>query len=342
MSTNHSMIQELSLTKRMSSLVSAINAVSSFLAGEQIRNAADLIDQLQPVPAGQVSAETDVIVFCASAALYTAEAVFSAVQQLQKERGTQLQQGTIANNHVVLVLCGGIGHSTHHIHKAVSRHPKFKGISDRVQGQPEARVLQAIFEQFFGLAADGNSSLSMLESSPDSDKTETIKVLIEDKSTNCGANASLSKKLLEEHAISNPRSIIVAQDPTMCRRTAASFEKLYEHDPKTKPRITCWPTFVPRVQLVDSLAMGCANVDPLSLLSFDTSAMTASSVHDLWDMARFADLVMGEIPRLRDDSKGYGPHGKGFIAHVDLPQHVEEAWKTLRASLGTTDRAGHK
>jgi hypothetical protein len=39
---------------------------------------------------------------------------------------------------------------------------------------------------------------------------------------------------------------------------------------------------------------------------------------------------MGEIPRLRDDKEGYGPRGKGFIVHVDIPDEVEEAWRRVK------------
>jgi hypothetical protein len=39
---------------------------------------------------------------------------------------------------------------------------------------------------------------------------------------------------------------------------------------------------------------------------------------------------MGEIPRLRDDKDGYGPQGRGFIAHVDVPGHIEAAWSRLQ------------
>jgi hypothetical protein len=38
---------------------------------------------------------------------------------------------------------------------------------------------------------------------------------------------------------------------------------------------------------------------------------------------------MGEVPRLRDDTDGYGPRGRDFIAHVDLPQEVEIAYLAL-------------
>lgn len=42
-----------------------------------------------------------------------------------------------------------------------------------------------------------------------------------------------------------------------------------------------------------------------------------------------SSLALGEIPRLRDDENGYGPRGRGFIAHVDIPEAVEAAWRRL-------------
>lgn len=40
-------------------------------------------------------------------------------------------------------------------------------------------------------------------------------------------------------------------------------------------------------------------------------------------------LLMGEIPRLSDTENGYGPKGKNFIAHVNIPNEVEEAFLEL-------------
>ena len=47
----------------------------------------------------------------------------------------------------------------------------------------------------------------------------------------------------------------------------------------------------------------------------------------------FVDGV-GEVPRLRDDRHGYGPAGKGFIAHVDIPENVEKAFSELKTIYG--------
>lgn len=242
-----------------------------------------------------------------------------------------------SQHRIVLVLCGGIGHSTHYMHDALARHPRYHVIADKVRRHPEARVLQAIAEEFFGLVVSDQTANEAQESCPTDAIEESLTVLVEDQSTNCGANASMTKGLLARHGIHNPHSIIVAQDPTMCRRTAASFGKLYEADAESRPQILCWPTFVPRVTMVE--AQTVASSGPLSQLTFQTTPMSGPDPDDLWEMPRFADLIMGEIPRLRDTVDGYGPRGKGFISHVDVPPSVENAWRILRSSLGSLERA---
>lgn len=39
---------------------------------------------------------------------------------------------------------------------------------------------------------------------------------------------------------------------------------------------------------------------------------------------------MGEIPRLSDNVDGYGPIGKNYIDHVDIPNEVEKAFVELK------------
>ena len=50
----------------------------------------------------------------------------------------------------------------------------------------------------------------------------------------------------------------------------------------------------------------------------------------MWDMDRYITLLMGEIPRLSDSKDGYGPNGKNFIAHVDIPEEVVKAFSELQ------------
>lgn len=224
------------------------------------------------------------------------------------------------------------------MHEAVARHPRYGPLASRLAGQPEARILQAIGEEFFSLVAQNDDKNDNPGTSGEGFANKVVEVLVEDKSTNCGANAACSKALLERHGIFNPRSIVVAQDPTMCRRTVASFEKAYGSGENDRPRVYSWPTFVPQVR-PGTLSSGIRR-NPLSFTRFKTLEYGGPTIDDLWDMARFTDLIMGEVPRLRDDQSGYGPNGKGYIAHVDIPQAVNDAWGMLRSILGNTDRTG--
>jgi len=52
-------------------------------------------------------------------------------------------------------------------------------------------------------------------------------------------------------------------------------------------------------------------------------------INGLWTKDRFIDLLMVEIPRLRDDGNGYGPKGKEFIVHVDIPEEVLDSYQRL-------------
>jgi hypothetical protein len=77
-----------------------------------------------------------------------------------------------------------------------------------------------------------------------------------------------------------------------------------------------WPTFTPRVALANG-----------------GLAFTRGDVAGLWPMDRFLSLILGEVPRLRDDVSGYGPRGRGFIGPVDIPVEVEAAHALLAANL---------
>lgn len=50
----------------------------------------------------------------------------------------------------------------------------------------------------------------------------------------------------------------------------------------------------------------------------------------MWTLDHFQQLLMGEIPRLTDDQNGYGPRGKNYLAHVEVPQKVQEAFNYFK------------
>jgi uncharacterized SAM-binding protein YcdF (DUF218 family) len=161
------------------------------------------------------------------------------------------------------------------------------------EARTEAHILADIAERFWDIARSS--------------------ILIEPDSTNSGENAWFSRRVLESAGL-NVRAILLVQDPTMQRRADATFRHVWSDCPDLS--VLNWPTFTPRVHLVGKE------------LRFDLNGVAG-----LWSMDRFMALVMGEIPRLRDDPHGYGPKGRGFIAHVDIPEHIEAAYAQLKNSL---------
>ncbi|WLJ42705.1 hypothetical protein Q8004_12515 [Edwardsiella piscicida] len=100
----------------------------------------------------------------------------------------------------------------------------------------------------------------------------------------------------------------------MQRRTLATFQRVWQDCPTVQ--FASWPTFVPRLE---------RGVDGVTI---------AGAPAPLWTLDRFMSLLLGEIPRLRDDARGYGPRGRDFIAHVAIPDAVEAAFTRVAASLG--------
>lgn len=258
-----------------------INLLAEFLSDPQLQDFSSASSN--PV---------DFIVICASAILGQADALFTALTQ----------RPLLAK---YLVLCGGTGHSTQLLYEAVRCHEQYSKIYNEIQGLPEARVLEQILDNFFDRAAI---------------TAQGCQILIEDQSTNCGQNASLTRKVLEDAGVQNLKTCIIIQDPTMMLRTKATFEKIYESAPCDMSFTSC-PIIVPRV-----------HVDLNGCMIYSSVSDCASG---LWTQQRFLELILGEVPRLRDDEEGYGPKGKGFIAHVDIPTTVEEAWIRLFNSLGS-------
>lgn len=73
----------------------------------------------------------------------------------------------------------------------------------------------------------------------------------------------------------------------------------------------------------------------------DKLAFEDNNILGMWDIERYISLLMGEIPRLYDDENGYGPNGTGYIAHVDVPKEVLDAFKYLKAQYGDLVRAAN-
>lgn len=143
--------------------------------------------------------------------------------------------------------------------------------------------------------------------------------LLEHESTNCGSNVRNALALLSAARVLH-RRILIVQDASMQRRMDAGF-RLYAPD----VRIVNYATHATRVDLVDGR------------LGF------RSPPAGMWPIERYVSLLLGEIPRLTDDRTGYGPAGRGFIAHVDVPATVTDAYHALRsAGIGTARPADQR
>ncbi|MBP5627512.1 YdcF family protein [bacterium] len=127
---------------------------------------------------------------------------------------------------------------------------------------------------------------------------------LETRSTHCGNNITNLLALLEDNAVPC-ENIILTQDATMQLRMCAT---LLKHRPGL--RIVNYAAY--KAQITPDLAY-------------------AESIPGMWPIDRFVSLLMGEVKRLTDTPDGYGPRGRDFITHVDIPKEVKEAYEDLLA-----------
>ena len=106
---------------------------------------------------------------------------------------------------------------------------------------------------------------------------------LECASTNCGNNITYLLELLDRKGIS-PETIILTQDASMQRRMDAGLR-----------------LHAPDVRIINYAAYAAQAVVQDGELRF------ATDITGMWDMERYLSLLLGEIPRLRDDEQGYGP-----------------------------------
>lgn len=128
-------------------------------------------------------------------------------------------------------------------------------------------------------------------------------VLLEPESRNCGENVVLARDVVLAAGL-EPRTVALVQDPTMQRRMDAVFRLV-------------WP---------EAVAVNLPG--------------PRQGRHS-WPVDRWISLVMGEVPRLRDDDHGYGPRGAGYLAHVEVPAAVDAAYERVVARHCEWGRPAH-
>ncbi|PRY19281.1 ElyC/SanA/YdcF family protein [Pseudosporangium ferrugineum] len=130
--------------------------------------------------------------------------------------------------------------------------------------------------------------------------------LLEHESTNCGSNVRNALALLTAATIPH-RRILIIQDASMQQRMDAGFR-----------------LHAPAARIVNF----AAHQTPIDLINGNLGFRTPPA--GMWPPDRYISLLMGEIPRLTDDRDGYGPAGRGYIAHVEVPAEVTRAYEALR------------
>ena len=133
---------------------------------------------------------------------------------------------------------------------------------------------------------------------------------LEKESTNCGNNITFLLSLLEKEKLPHD-SVLMVQDATMQRRMEAG-----------------WRHHAGAGLVVNYAAYKVKVTGNEKGLAYE--GVPAG----MWDMDRYVELLMGDAQRLQDTPDGYGPKGKNFIAHVNMPFEVKEAFRYLQKFYG--------
>jgi uncharacterized SAM-binding protein YcdF (DUF218 family) len=195
-----------------------------------------------------------------------------------------------------LLLSGGIGHSTPPLYENL-RHSSYGGLVRQGlvrETMAEAEMYATVAEAAFQIPAG--------------------RILIENRSRNSAENARYSLQILKDTR-RGQGTILILQDPTMQRRSMVTWAREAEIA-GSEARALSHAAFVPAVEPGSD-----------GKLRF-----TAAQTQGTWTIERFLALILGEIRRLRDDEEGYGPKGRNYLPHVEIPGPVIESYERVSAS----------
>ena len=194
-----------------------------------------------------------------------------------------------------LLLSGGAGHSTPLLYDNLCLSSYGGLVRNGLvrETMAEAEMYAAVAQAAFHIPADG--------------------ILIESRSRNSAENARYSLQILKDAA--RQRTILVLQDPTMQRRSMITWAREAEIA-GSDACVLSHAVFVPAVEPG----------------SDGMPRFPAGQDQGTWTMERFLALILGEVRRLRDDENGYGPRGRSFLPHVEIPEPVIESYKRVLAS----------
>ena len=299
-----------------------------------------LSDQ-RPPSTPTATSRVDAIVLCGSSVLDTVRRAAA----LWHEQCSAVATAAASSSPPPIFVSGGVGHSTQFLYDAVAR----------AVARRELVRVGSIGDVAEVATAEGPASV------PEADIFARILrdeyhvppefIHVEALSTNCGQNAEFAvpgilrllarrtdgggggggdDDVLQSDAVPAPApsfTIALFQDPTMQRRSRMSFER---HIALQLAQTGRWPSIGNVVVRSDCEPFVVGGVDVLNKNS--SSGLPYS-------MDRYVSLLLGEIPRLRNDAGGYGPLGRNFIGECIIPDEAEAAFRTLEASHANNSRA---
>ncbi len=202
------------------------------------------------------------------------------------------------NPQATLVFSGGFGHATHFLFEnlaASSAYQELVRAAHLTAELGEAELYAVIAHRIFEIPAE--------------------RIRVESQSTNGGENARFSLRLLQQEGLA-ASDIVLLQDPLMQRRSLLTWKMEAERAGITTGRVQSHAAFVPQVEQ-----------EPGEL-----PRLIAAHATGTWPFARYLGLLLGEVARLHDDENGYGPRGKNFLPHIDIPAEVWSAYQRVMAS----------
>jgi uncharacterized SAM-binding protein YcdF (DUF218 family) len=193
-----------------------------------------------------------------------------------------------------ILFSGGVGRATPYLfaNLCASSYGVLVGRGTIRESMTEAEMYAAVARHAFGI--------------------EPGRIRLEDRSSNTGENARFSLELLK-NLVPRQGSILILQDPVMQRRAMLTWAREAEIA-GSDLRALSHAVFVPRVE-----------PGPPATLRF-----TGGQGRGTWTQERFLALLLGEIERIHDDENGYGPKGRNFLPHVEIPEPVYQSYLHVR------------
>jgi uncharacterized SAM-binding protein YcdF (DUF218 family) len=198
----------------------------------------------------------------------------------------------------ILLLSGGAGHSTPLLYENL-RNSAYGVLVDR------GLILETMAEAEMGAVV---AQLGF--------RIPPGRIRVEDQSRNSAENARMSIEILQD-ARPEQGPVLILQDPTMQRRSILTWGREAEGAGSEAP-ILSHAIFVPKVEPAPDGSLGFVGLQ----------------AQGAWTMERFLGLILGEIRRLYDNEEGYGPRGRNFLPHVEIPAPVYESYLRVSERCG--------